>query len=268
MWPSHTGWEKRFRGKLEFKDEEDQKRVAIVRDGASVLEIPWSSKYYPEKAHLEAGRLYEVTVRDDEPVDLDASMVFVSDRVHNSHGDRVIDSEWFTLVRIKDAAKVVYDEAVCEVHHIRMQRVRAEVGYGMYGAATEADAVCDKEYPHHADWIRGGCLVGDVKTAHHYVCADCVAATAKYKREHVNDEKQLPSVTGVQNSVVYQFEKRGRFSVFLSHKISHSVHRFNKPLMAAFCVYVAVPHTRHASNQIIEIRPIIFGNTFRTLAEK
>jgi hypothetical protein len=122
---------------------------------------------------------YEITLRDEEPVDLDAALAFVSDRVHQSHGDRVIDSEFFPLVRIKHAGKVVYDESVCEVHKTLMQRITAEIGYGMYG-----HTVCDEKYPHHTDWIRGGCLVGDVKTASHYLCRECVAATAKYKREH------------------------------------------------------------------------------------
>jgi hypothetical protein len=182
---SRTGAEKHFQGVLEFKDEENDNRVAIIRDGKTVLEIPWAWRNYPGKAELEPGQTYEVTLREDEEmVDMDAAVAFVSDRVHKSHPDRVQDSEFFLLVRIKQAGEVVFDESVCEVHQAPMQRTMAKVGYGMYGAPSEADAVCDRKYPHHADWIRGGCLVGDVESAFHYVCPECVAAAARYKREH------------------------------------------------------------------------------------
>lgn len=187
---SRTGAQKRFQGVLEFKDEEDDSRVAIVRDGKSVLEISWAWRNYPGKVKLESGETYQITLRDEELIDLDVSGAFVSDRVHKSHHARVIDSEFFTLVRIKHAEEVVYDESVCEVHKTSMQRVKAEIGYGMYGPASKADAVCDKEYPHHADWIRGGCLVGDLKSALHYICPECVAATAKYKREHPEETSE------------------------------------------------------------------------------
>ena len=79
---------------------------------------------------------------------------------------------------------MIFDESICEVHKTPMQRTTAEVGYGMYAAASKADAVCDEQFPHRSDWIRGGCLEGDEKTAPHYLCAECVAACAKYKREH------------------------------------------------------------------------------------
>ena len=184
---SRTGAEKRYQGILEFKDEEEQYRLAIVRDGDSVLEIPWAWPYSPGKAKLEPGQTYEVTLRDENPVDMDASVAFVSDRVHKSSSARVNDSEFFPLVRIKHAGELVYDESVCEVHKTPMQRTTAEISYGMYAPATKADAVCDKEYPHHADWIRGGCVLGDIQSATHYVCPQCVAATAKYKREHPDE---------------------------------------------------------------------------------
>jgi hypothetical protein len=184
---SRSGTERRFQGVLEFKDEEDEQRVAIIRDGSSVLEIRWAWRGYPGKAKLEVGQNYEFTLRDEDLVDLDAPLVFVSDRVHKSHGDRVSDSEFFPLVRVKQAGTVVYDESVCEVHKAPMQRTTAEIDYGLYGAASKADAFCDREYPHHADSIRGGCLVGDVKFAVHYVCRECVVATERYKREHPED---------------------------------------------------------------------------------
>jgi hypothetical protein len=110
---------------------------------------------------------------------MDVSVAFVSDRVHKSHHDRVYDSDTFPVVRIKHAGEVVFDESVCEVHKTPMQRITAEIGYGMIALNA-----CDRKYPHHSDWIRGGCIMGDVKTAPHYVCPECVAACAKHKREH------------------------------------------------------------------------------------
>lgn len=176
---SRSGAEKRFQGVLEFKVEGDDYKVAIIRDGPSVLEIPWSAPGYPGKGKLEAGKTYEITVRDDELLNMDASVVFVSDRVHKSHEARVHDSEFFVLVRIKHAGEVVFDESVCEVHQTPMQRITAEIEYGMAAADP-----CNQAYPHHSDWIRGGCIVGDEKTAPLYVCAECVAGCAKQKQDH------------------------------------------------------------------------------------
>jgi hypothetical protein len=184
---SRTGAEKHFEGILELRAEEDDNQVAIVRDGKSVLEIPWAWRGHPGRAKLETGQTYEITLRDEELVDIDAPAAFVSDRVHKSHKDRVDDSEFFALVRIKHAGAVIFDESVCEVHKTPMQRTKAEIAYGMIGPGSEADAVCEQKYPHHIDWIRGGCMGRDAQTAFHYVCPECVAATAKYKREHPDE---------------------------------------------------------------------------------
>ena len=187
-----SGGEKRFQGVLEFIDEKDESRVAVIRDGTNVLEIPWARRgYCLVRANTEPGHALAITLRREDPVDLDAPIVFVSDRVHKSHSDRVIDSEFFSLVRIQQGSEILYDESVCEVHKTPMQRQRVTVGYGLYVAPTKADAICDQKYPHHSDWIRGGCLVGDVTSAFHYVCRECVAATASYKREH--PEETSPS---------------------------------------------------------------------------
>jgi hypothetical protein len=195
------GSERRFTGVLELKYEKDENVVAIVRDGGAVLEIPWSWKGYPGKARLNAGKTYEITVREEDPVDLDVPMVFLSDRVHESHGARVVDSDgWFTLVRIRDHGEVIFDEAICELHHTRMEWKKAEIGYGLYAPGTAADAFCDRNYPHHANWIRGGCIQGDEKTASHYVCNRCVAETAKYKRENPDENKSLYPEEATQSS--------------------------------------------------------------------
>ena len=182
---SRTGAEKQFRGVLEFKDEENESRVAIVRDGDTVLEIPWAWKDYAGKAKLEPGKTYEITVRDEDHLDTAASTVFISDRVHKSHNARVDDSETFPLVRIKDADTVVFDEAVCELHHVRMDRTTANIEYGL-----PALGGCDTNFPHHAGSIRGGCIERDAKTAPHYVCPKCVAACAKYQHEHPGEARR------------------------------------------------------------------------------
>jgi hypothetical protein len=185
--------ERRYVGTLELKQEDGDHVVAVLRQSTIVLEIPWAAKDYPARVPLSAGKNYEVTIREEnDPVDLDKPMVFVSDRIHQSHGARVVDSEgWFSLVRIRDGEVVIYDEAVCEVHHLRMTWKSADVGYGLYSPATKADAICDRQFPHHADWIRGGCIEGEEKTAFHYVCRACVAATANYKLEHPEENELL-----------------------------------------------------------------------------
>lgn len=197
-----TGGERRFVGILELKQEKDERVVAIVRQDNTVLEIPWAWKDYSGKAQLTPGRTYEVTVRQEDPIDLDRTMVFLSDRVHESHGARVVDSDgWYTLVRIREGGAVVVDEAICEVHHTRMEWKKAGVGYGLYGPATKADAICDRTFPHHSDWIRGGCLQGDEKTAYHYLCRECIAGTAKYKLDHPDENRPLYPEAATQGNI-------------------------------------------------------------------
>lgn len=94
------------------------------------------------------------------------------------------DSDFYRLIRITDGSKTVFDESVCEVHHTRMKLVEANVEYGMIGVDSS-----EVEFPHHRDWIRGGCMVGDVKRAERYVCSECVVASEKYKREHLDETR-------------------------------------------------------------------------------
>jgi hypothetical protein len=178
-----TGREKTFTGIAEFK-EEGETSVLIFRDSGSVIAVPWSSKFLRPRAPVIAGRKYHLTLREDESTDLDVPIAFVSDRLHDSHGARVADSDFYRLRRITDESKTVFDESVCEVHHTRMKLVEANVEYGMIGTETS-----EVEFPHHRDWIRGGCVVGDVKRAEHYVCSQCVAASEKYKREHPDEAR-------------------------------------------------------------------------------
>lgn len=138
--------EKTFTGVAEFK-EEGEARVLVLRDGGSVITVPWSSKHYRARADVTAGRKYFLTVREDESVDLDVLLAFVSDRLHDSHGARVVDSDFYRLRRITDEAQTVFDESACEVHHTRMKLVEANVEYGMIGRETS-----EAEFPHHKDY--------------------------------------------------------------------------------------------------------------------
>lgn len=183
-----TGREKTFTGIAEFK-EEGETRVLILRDGGSVIAILWSSKFLRPRAPVIAGQKYQLTVREDESTDLDVPIAFVSDRLHDSHGARVADSDFYRLVRITDGSTTVFDENFCEVHYVRMKLVAANVEYGMIGVDSRAEGICEVDFPHHRNWIRGGCIVGDVKRAERYVCSECVAATEKYKREHPDEAR-------------------------------------------------------------------------------
>lgn len=185
---SWTGREKTFTGIAEFK-EEDETSVLIFRDSGSVIAVPWSSKFLRPRAPVIAGRKYHLTLREDESSDLDVPIAFVSDRLHDSHGARVADSNFYRLVRITDGSTTVFDENFCEVHHVRMKLVAANVEYGMIGVDSRAEGICEVDFPHHRNWIRGGCIVGDVKKAERYVCSECVAATEKYKREHPDEAR-------------------------------------------------------------------------------
>ncbi len=95
--PGRSGRLKHFRGTLEFQDMEDRHRetlrMAVIRDVDTVLAIPWSWPGHDGLAHLEPGKIYEITVRDEDIVDMDHPVVLLSDRVYKSYSETITDSE-------------------------------------------------------------------------------------------------------------------------------------------------------------------------------
>lgn len=151
----------------------------VVHSGGYVLEIPWEGPGYPAPAEVKSGKSYSITLLDGEALDNDTRIASLSDREHKDWPDAVDDSKIFVLALIQNGDRILFDRSVCEIHHARMIEERVEVSYGL-PAMTD----CDRLFPHHRDYILGGCVVQEQKTGMLYVCPICVAACAGYKVAH------------------------------------------------------------------------------------
>jgi len=179
-----------LQGVVTLKKDDNLTRL-IVRSGDLVIAIPWSAEGYPEKGRPTSGGTSTLTLRDEDHVDTNALVAFVSDREHKSLEDAIYDSKTYLVQRLKQNDDVLFDRSVCEVHHVAMSQKMAEVDYGMWAPETSADAYCFKNFPHHLDFILGGCVSSydSPKAALHYVCPKCVAECEQFKREHPESRK-------------------------------------------------------------------------------
>jgi hypothetical protein len=77
--------------------------------------------------------------------------------------------------------------SICELHHAQMTKTNVPIAYGLirlsaWGKALEAART--NTFPHAADEILGGCVVGDSTNAIVYVCPVCLAARSRWELEH------------------------------------------------------------------------------------
>jgi hypothetical protein len=117
-----------------------------------------------------------------------APFVVVSKREHVDWADLNEDAaaEHQQLVRVSEGDKVLLDRSVCSLHHVKMEKRKVEIIYGLWAPPSEADLYCVNHFPHCADYALGGCAVTDdsPKSAVIYICPKCVAECNEYKRQH------------------------------------------------------------------------------------
>jgi len=82
---------------------------------------------------------------------------------------------------------------ICYVHRIQMQRKWLPVVYGLPAMRDEPSADEAAQFPLADDgcW-QAGCVVGEVKEKEVYVCAECTAALATWKKSHTKKPNQVP----------------------------------------------------------------------------
>jgi hypothetical protein len=122
------------------------------------------------------------------PVELtpgkDYSFTLVQERP--SVQDSVVESGFKLphIARIEEVYKPrdappLYDRAICEVHHCKMQRELVPVTYGMLGYLYTPEEL-KTLFPHHQEFVAGGCLGGDRKTDRLFACRKCKATYANW----------------------------------------------------------------------------------------
>lgn len=153
-----------------------REQVFVVQGENEVLEIPWSV-YGASRGQVRWGQTYTVKIVTIAPPGLDEPIAFLSDREHESRGAAVIDSIFCQLLQVQTGDSVVFDHSVCELHHEKMRESPAEIAYGLLGPESEADAECDRRFPHHRNFAAGGCVETNdsPKTTQIYICPKCVA---------------------------------------------------------------------------------------------
>lgn len=180
--PPRTSKEETFQGVLTPRREDKGTRL-LFRSGKLVMEIPWSAEGYPDRGRVTSGKTYSVTLRDENDVDINSAVAFVSDREHKRFEELIEDSKSYVLVRIQDGSEVVFDRSVCENHHVKMVTRMAEVAYGLWAPSSDAEMTCARLFPHYRDFILGGCVVSDSspKTGMLYICPKCVEECERLK---------------------------------------------------------------------------------------
>ena len=180
-----TGKELRFTGVLWLTHKQDGNYITL-HSGSDILEIPWTRRYLLQWVQLPVGETCRVVVQDDEIVNVEPPMVFRSDREHRSRKAMADDSfSVYPLVRIQQGDRVIWDRSVCEVHHIKMNEITADIAYGTF-VFEGSEKVCNEQYPHHFDFAFGGDPVppddlNAPRVTQIYVCPKCAAECQIYK---------------------------------------------------------------------------------------
>jgi len=93
------------------------------------------------------------------------------------------DFTWSSEIEtIRDGDALLYDAAICPLHHTRMARTDIEISYGL-PMREFLDAM---EQFHGGPGFRlGGCVVSDIspRSERGYKCAECVAAYGRWEKK-------------------------------------------------------------------------------------
>ncbi len=179
-----TGKVSTFSGKVTFRQVEESQWL-VLHDGNYVLEIPWRWADDSTPAKVKAGHTYRISLLDEDGLDTFTRTACLSDREHNDWSDAVYDSKSYVLALIQDRFGTLFDRSVCEIHRLKMMRKEAEVSYGMF-----ASDECDRRFPHHRNYILGGCIDQGKKSGTLFVCPLCVAACGVYKFTHPSKDRE------------------------------------------------------------------------------
>jgi hypothetical protein len=122
------------------------------------------------------------------PIELtpDKEYSFTITQERPSVQDSVVDRSFKLphLVKVEEVYKrwdapPLFDRTVCEVHHRKMQRKLVPVIYGMLGYLYTPEEL-KTLFPHHQEFVAGGCIVDERKTDKLFVCSECKAMYASW----------------------------------------------------------------------------------------
>jgi hypothetical protein len=163
----------------------DQGKIAVWNEDGTVIEMPTPLEL--DGFEVKSGHRYTVTVFPNSPGYMGAPSVVVSKREHLDWNDFNDDAAAHQqLVRVSEGDKVLLDRSICSLHHIKMEKRKVEISYGLWAPTSEADQYCVDHFPNYEDYALGGCVVTDnsPKSAVIYICPKCVAECNEYKRKH------------------------------------------------------------------------------------
>jgi len=162
----------------------DLGKVAVWNEDGTVIEMPTPLEL--DGFEVKPGHSYTVTVLPNSPGYMGAPSVVVSKREHLDWDDFNEDAAAHQqLVRVSEGDKMLLDRSVCSLHHIKMEKRKVEISYGLWAPTSDAELYCVNHYPNYEDYALGGCDPEDnPKSAVIYICPKCVAECNEYKRTH------------------------------------------------------------------------------------
>ncbi len=133
---------------------------------------------------LTPGKEYDFTLVQETPSQND---VVYHDEFKVTHVVRIVEPERHP------SSSALYDREICEVHRSRMRRTKVPIVYGLLGYGHSDDEL-KTLFPHHQDFVAGGCIDGDKKTDRIFVCPDCKQVYKEWSR--TNNRRALSSTNG------------------------------------------------------------------------
>jgi hypothetical protein len=91
--------------------------------------------------------------------------------------------------RVVTADYTAGESAVCEIHHVQMERTVVPIGYGLILPDAKAQAryaASTNAFPHAETFVLGGCVVSDdsPKSAVIYTCPACKKAASRWDSDY------------------------------------------------------------------------------------
>lgn len=154
----------------EIQDKGDHSLLLLPEVKGRPIEVICGADFSPWYTSLPKGKKLTFTLWQTKDVSW-----------HTRDGKE--DFTWSSEIEtIREGDAVLYDAAICPLHHTRMVRADIEISYG-YPMREFRDAL--QEFHGGPGFRLGGCVVLDnsPRSERGYKCADCVAAYERWEKK-------------------------------------------------------------------------------------
>ena len=173
--------------KPSFATHADHLTYLVLGSGESAIELYWSS-VSPSKTSsmypltLNTTDIYSFVV---ERTKHEVAHYPAKEKLLSNAANRAV-CYTYDVIRVAQSGRVLFDRSICEVHHTLMKREQLPISYGLPArrflepTSNEFSSL----FPHHQEFVLGGCVVGKDKTALTFVCQKCRDARKAWDETH------------------------------------------------------------------------------------